>query len=141
MKEFVAERPNLRDSRFVVIPGVLHTSSQWGAGTTEYAMEAVKYAAEGLEFRCPIPLDETLPMIFVDDLLRGLHAAMIAPRWKLLEPESGYAAAGFSFTPRELFDEIRKYFPEFKYLAGDAYQEPVAAKCSASVGVLTADIT
>ena len=37
-----------------------------------------------------------------------------APESKLLEPERGYAIAGFSFTPEQLFREVRLHFPNFR---------------------------
>ena len=55
MREWVAEdRSGRRSARFAVIPGVLHTDETWGDGTTEYALEACKCAAEGTPYVCPI---------------------------------------------------------------------------------------
>ncbi|CAJ1436311.1 unnamed protein product [Effrenium voratum] len=67
------------DPRWAVLPGVLHSEAAWGNGTTEYALEALLFAAKRLsapssqeKFACPIQPDVRLPMIFVDDLTRGL---------------------------------------------------------------------
>ncbi len=113
MKRFADEHDF--DTRFTVIPGVLHAESTWGGGTTEYALDALLAAVEGREFVCPVPTDEALPMIYRDDLVRGMIALMDAPREALKEPEQGYVLAGFSFTAEELFAEIRKHYPEFSY--------------------------
>jgi len=112
------------DTRFAVLPGVLHTNAVWGNGTTEYALDALLKAphqatrlglpAEGA-FECPIPFDVRMPMIFVDDLMRGLCALHEAPEEDLQEPERGYAIPGLSFSPTELFAEIRKHHPGFGY--------------------------
>ena len=57
-----------------VIPGVLHDSPEWGGGTTEYALEAIKAFANNEEFECPLSdLDKALPMIWVDDLIEVCH--------------------------------------------------------------------
>uniref|UniRef100_A0A7S1QFF3 NAD-dependent epimerase/dehydratase domain-containing protein n=1 Tax=Alexandrium catenella TaxID=2925 RepID=A0A7S1QFF3_ALECA len=59
-------------------------------------------------------MDVPLPMIFADDLVRGLVALQDAEEKSLREPERGYALPGLSFTPRELFSEIRRHVPDFK---------------------------
>ena len=104
------------DTRFAVIPGVLHTSPSWGAGTTEYALSAVEAACLGKEYTCPVPLEAILPMIYIDDLINALVAFMEADVRDLLEPDRGYAISGFSFSALELFQEIQKnYYPNFQY--------------------------
>ena len=75
--------------RFAVLPGVLHSAAVWGGGTTEYALEALQAAANGKSYICPIDPDATLPMIYVDDLMRGLVALQDAPEANLSEPENG----------------------------------------------------
>ena len=35
------------DTRWAVIPGVLHADATWGAGTTEYALDLILCAVEG----------------------------------------------------------------------------------------------
>lgn len=109
------------DPRWAVLPGVLHSESTWGHGTTEYALEALLAAANCLSgkgsepFRCPIETDVRLPMIYVDDLTRGLLALQDAPESALKEPEHGYAIPGVSFTAEELFKEIRFHVPDFQH--------------------------
>lgn len=53
--------------------------------------------------------------VFVDDLMRGLIALQEADETLLVEPERGYCIPGLSFTPNELFTEIRKYHPGFGF--------------------------
>lgn len=103
------------DPRFAVLPGVLHSESAWGGGTTEYALEALLAAAKQESFVCPIDPNVRLPMIYVDDLMRGLLALQDADESHLKEPERGYAIPGLSFTANELFDEIRYHVPSFSH--------------------------
>ena len=79
MAEFVRDHGG--DSRFAVLPGVLHNNAVWGNGTTEYALDALLAAPHqqtkhglpaGGAYVCPVDLDVRLPMVFVDDLMRGL---------------------------------------------------------------------
>jgi threonine 3-dehydrogenase len=106
------------DTRFAVIPGVLHDFSKWGDGTTEYALEAMKFGvySSNKVYHCPVPLTKPLPMIYIDDLICGLYLLMVTKQHYLNEPEYGYSMAGFSFNARQLFNEIStKYNPKFKF--------------------------
>jgi len=112
------------DSRFAVLPGVLHTEAVWGNGTTEYSLDALLAAPHqvtrlglptGDAFVCPVDPDVRMPMIFVDDLMRGLISIQEADASVLVEPQRGYCIPGLSFTPNELFAEIRKHFPGFGF--------------------------
>eukprot|EP00931_Biecheleriopsis_adriatica_P100878 TRINITY_DN7611_c0_g1_i1.p1 TRINITY_DN7611_c0_g1~~TRINITY_DN7611_c0_g1_i1.p1 ORF type:complete len:455 (-),score=68.63 TRINITY_DN7611_c0_g1_i1:248-1612(-) len=112
------------DPRFAVLPGVLHSESVWGNGTTEYALDALLTAPHqatrhGLPvagaYVCPVDPDVRLPMIFVDDLMRGLIALQEADESRLTEPQHGYCIPGLSFTANELFAEIRQHHPGFGF--------------------------
>ena len=56
-----------------------------------------------------------LPMVFADDLMRGLIALQEADEAALTEPEQGYCIPGLSFSANELFAEIRKHYPGFGF--------------------------
>jgi threonine 3-dehydrogenase len=103
------------DGRYAVIPSVLHIEAAWGAGLTSYPLDAMRAAVDGLPYVCPVDTDKALPMIYVDDLVRGLLDLADAPQNMLYEPCRGYALPGFSMTPEELFAEIRRMIPEFDY--------------------------
>lgn len=111
MSEFAREHNG--DPRFAVLPGVLHSEAFWGNGTTEYALDALLAAANRVPFVCPVDPDVTLPMVYTDDLMRGLVALQEADEGRLSEPQSGYCLPGLSFSPNELFAEIRKHHPAF----------------------------
>ena len=122
MAQFVREHDG--DARFAVLPGVLHNNPVWGNGTTEYALDALLSAPHqqtkhglpaGGAYVCPIQPDVRIPMIHVDDLMRGLVALQEAEQSSLAEPGQGYVLPGLSFSPTELFDEIRKHHPGFGF--------------------------
>jgi nucleoside-diphosphate-sugar epimerase len=115
------------DTRFVVIPGVLHSEAVWGGGTTEYVLDAVKAAAEGHEYICPIASHTRLPMIYIEDLVKGMIAIQDCNSEKLSEPDAGYCLAGFSLCPEELFIDISKHFPSFQYKYDSSVNEFAAA--------------
>ena len=132
MCDFVKENPHQRSCRWAVIPGVLHSDPTWGAGTTEYALDAIKCAMEGETFECPILENQYLPMIWRDDLIRGLYALTIANKNDLIEPDGGYAMSGLSFTPQELFAEIKKRNNAFTYQV-EKDEEKLLSESSAAV--------
>ena len=112
------------DPRFAVLPGVLHCESVWGNGTTEYALDALLAAPHqatrhglpiGGAYVCPVDPDVRMPMIYVDDLMRGLIALQEADEDSLAEPQHGYCIPGLSFTANELFAEIRQHHPGFGF--------------------------
>eukprot|EP00041_Stephanoeca_diplocostata_P008821 m.132292 g.132292 ORF g.132292 m.132292 type:complete len:357 (+) comp17492_c0_seq3:327-1397(+) len=113
------------DTRWAVIPGVLHTSPTWGAGTTEYALDAIAHAvkqctnqpdtAQPLAYECPVPPKAVLPMIHIADLVDGLLALACAPRTSIMEPDGGYTLAGFSFDGITLFKALAKLYPQFTW--------------------------
>lgn len=90
----------------------------WGNGTTEYALDAMLAAARGESFACPIDPDVVLPMVFVDDLMRGLLALQYANEDELLEPQRIYNIPGLSFSARQLFEEIKVFKPDFEVTHG-----------------------
>lgn len=102
------------DPRFAVLPGVLHAEAVWGKGTTEYALEALEAAVNNKPYACPISPDVMLPMVYVEDLMRGLLALQDAEEHVLSQPQHGYCIPGLSFSANELFVEIRKHFPNFQ---------------------------
>ena len=108
LHNFVEEDREKRSSRFAVIPGVLHTDESWGAGTTEYALDAVAAAKKGETFISPVEINATLPMIFRENLIEGLYKLSLADTQNLKEPDGGYALAGFSFTAGDLYDALKK---------------------------------
>jgi threonine 3-dehydrogenase len=103
------------DSRFVIIPGVLHLEPNWAGGTTEYALDAIQAAVEGRQYISPVDLDTSLPMIHVSDLVKGMVALMQTSPDRFADRPScrGVCLSGFSFTPNQLFAVIREYYPDF----------------------------
>jgi threonine 3-dehydrogenase len=103
------------DTRFAVIPGVLHDQAEWGGGTTEYALELLKAFHEAhadgrapVTWHCPVRAASVLPMIHSDDLIAGLVALTDAASEALHEPQNGYAFAGFSFAARDLVQVLQR---------------------------------
>lgn len=87
IKKWSSENPD-RSSRFAVIPGVLHRDESWGAGTTEYVLDAIKTSKEKIyTYISTVPLHTYLPMIWRSDLIEGLYRLTVAEEGDLKEPE------------------------------------------------------
>ena len=94
------------DTRFFIIPGVLHLSPVWGDGTTEYALDAIKDIIATKAFECPIPPDAELPMIYLNDLVDAMVRLSVADSVK--GAQGGFSLQGFSFTPEQLRKELQE---------------------------------
>jgi Nucleoside-diphosphate-sugar epimerases len=101
------------DVRGVRYPGIISSEALPGGGTTDYAVEIFYYALEGKKYRCYLREDTMLPMMYMPDAVKAAIQLMNADRSKLTIM-SGYNIAAFSFTPKQLELEIRKYIPEFQ---------------------------
>ncbi|WP_448579085.1 NAD-dependent epimerase/dehydratase family protein [Thermosphaera sp.] len=101
------------DVRGVRYPGIISSEALPGGGTTDYAVEIFYHALEGKKYQCYLREDTMLPMMYMPDAVKAAIQLMNADRSKLTIM-SGYNVAAFSFTPKQLELEIRKYIPEFQ---------------------------
>lgn len=94
------------DFRSLRLPGVISPDVEPGGGTTDYAIHLFKYAIRGAPYKCYLNEETMLPMIYIDDCLRGIHEVMTAPIEKL--NRRVYNLAGVSFNPVQLVAAVRK---------------------------------
>ncbi|MEM7132475.1 MAG: NAD-dependent epimerase/dehydratase family protein [Chloroflexota bacterium] len=133
IRDLLAEATEI-DTRFLVIPGVLHASPTWGAGTTEYVLDAIKEVVETGSFECPIPANSALPMIHLDDLVDAMIRLSVAET--VAVTQGGFTLQGFSFTPAQLKDELCRQLGEdgVEWVYGseltDANKSPALAKAA-----------
>jgi len=100
------------DIRSIRYPGVISWKTVPGGGTTDYAVHIFHEALKSNHYRCFLGPNTSLPMLYMDDAIRGTLALMDAPP-ETLTIRSSYNLTGVSFTPAMLADEIRKHLPEF----------------------------
>lgn len=101
------------DVRGVRYPGIISSEALPGGGTTDYAVEIFYYALEGKKYTCYLREDTMLPMMYMPDTIKAAVQLMNAPRDKLAI-KVGYNVTAFSFTPKQLEEELKKYIPEFE---------------------------
>lgn len=103
--EYYHERFGL-DFRCARFPGIISATSP-GGGTTDYAVQVFYDAIETGHHTCFLGPDTRLPMMYISDCIKSVIQMTECPEESL--KQRTYNINAFSFTPEELFDEIRKY--------------------------------
>jgi nucleoside-diphosphate-sugar epimerase len=101
------------DVRSIRYPGLISWKAAPGGGTTDYAIHIFHDALKKGSYASFLNAQTELPMMYMDDAIRGTIELMDAEAAKI-SIRSSYNFAGVSFTPEVLADEIRKHIPEFK---------------------------
>jgi nucleoside-diphosphate-sugar epimerase len=112
------------DVRSIRYPGLISWKAAPGGGTTDYAVQIFHDAIASEKYHCFLSAGTKLPMMYMDDAIRGTIELMQAPIEQLKVFRS-YNLAGFSCTPQELAAEISKYIPDFTitYQGNDPRQQ------------------
>jgi len=101
------------DVRSVRYPGLISWKAAPGGGTTDYAIHIFHEALKTGNYESFLTADTKLPMLYIDDAIRGTLQLMDAPA-ENLRIRSSYNLTGLSFTPAELGKEIQKHIPDFE---------------------------
>ncbi|MGB4775361.1 MAG: NAD-dependent epimerase/dehydratase family protein [Daejeonella sp.] len=111
------------DIRSIRYPGLISWKAAPGGGTTDYAIHIFHEALKKGAYQCFLSAETELPMMYMDDAIRGTIELMDAPA-KNINIRSSYNFAGISFTPEILAAEIKKHIPDFKlsYVDNDPRQ-------------------
>lgn len=113
------------DIRSLRYPGIISYQSMPGGGTTDYAVDIYHKAVKGEHFDCFLKEDATLPMIYMSDALDATVRLMEAPAEKI-SVRTGYNLAGMSFSPKEIYESIRKIIPAFEISYNPDYRQAIA---------------
>jgi threonine 3-dehydrogenase len=85
------------DFRSIRYPGVISSEKYAFNGTTDYSTEIFFHALEHNSYKCWLPEDQALPMIYIDDVVEATLRFLSCPKKKLTR--STYNVGGISFTP------------------------------------------
>ena len=113
------------DVRSLRYPGLISYKTLPGGGTTDYAIEIFHAAIRGETYPGFLREDTRLPMMYMDDAVRGTIELMEAPAEKITI-RTAYNMAGLSFTPAEIADAIRKQVPGFSIEYLPDYRQSIA---------------
>ncbi|MEC7744004.1 MAG: NAD-dependent epimerase/dehydratase family protein [Candidatus Thermoplasmatota archaeon] len=101
------------DVRGIRYPGLISWKAPAGGGTTDYAVDIFRAAIDTGHYECFVREDTQLPMMYMDDAIRGTISLMESPSENLGSSRAGYNIRGMSFTAGELADAIARRMPEF----------------------------
>lgn len=116
------------DVRSIRYPGLLSYTTLPGGGTTDYAVDIFYSAKKNEPYSCFLKEDTPLPMMYMADAIRATIQLMEAPK-EQIKIRSSYNLGGISFTPAQIFDEIKKlnsdfsiqYEPDFRQAIADSW--------------------
>lgn len=99
------------DVRSLRYPGLISWKEEPGGGTTDYAVEIFYEAIKEGKYTCFVDRDTRLPMMYMEDAVRGTLMLMDADPDDITVRTS-YNHGALSFSASELEEEIRKHIPD-----------------------------
>ena len=113
------------DVRSLRYPGLIGYKSLPGGGTTDYAVDIYHKAIANEKFNCFLREDSYLPMMYMPDAIKATLDLMNAPR-ESVKIRSSYNLAGMSFSPKEIFESIKKHVPDFQIEFNPDFRQAIA---------------
>lgn len=113
------------DVRSIRYPGLISWKSEPGGGTTDYAVEIYHEALKHKKYTSFLSEDTYLPMMYMDDAIRGTIELMEAPADKL-STRMAYNFSAVSFSPKEIAASIRKHISEFEISYAPDFRQQIA---------------
>lgn len=113
------------DVRSIRYPGIVSWKTPPGGGTSDYAVAIFYEGLQKGEYESFVRPDTMLPMIYMDDAIRGTVELMEADSSKLTIRNS-YNLAAISFQAQDLEKEIKKYVPDLKVTYKPDYRQKIA---------------
>jgi len=113
------------DVRSVRYPGLIGYKTLPGGGTTDYAVDIYIKAIQNLKFECFLSENSMLPMMYMDDAVRGTIELMESSP-DLISIRSSYNMGAMSFSPKEIYSEIKKQFPGFEIVYKPDFRQKIA---------------
>ena len=113
------------DVRSLRYPGLISYKSAPGGGTTDYAIEIFHEAIDGKKYESFLREDTYLPMMYMPDAIRATIELMEAAADKI-SIRTSYNISSMSFSPKEIFAEIKKHIPDFLIEYKPDYRQSIA---------------
>jgi len=120
------------DVRSLRYPGLNGWKASPGDGTTEYAIHIFYGALRDNAYTCFLKPDARLPMMYLDDAIRGTIELMEADPSQITVRTS-YNFGAISFTPEELVAEVTKLSPGFSIQYEPDFRQQIAESWPQSI--------
>ena len=122
--DYYVQKYNI-DIRGLRYPGLISYKTPPGGGTTDYAVEIFYEALKNKSYKCFLKPATTLPMMYMNDAIRGT-IQLAETEFSKLKNHSNFNFAGVSFSCQELADEIKKHIPEFQISYEPDFRQQIA---------------
>ena len=113
------------DVRSLRYPGLISWKSEPGGGTTDYAVEIYHEALKNKKYTCFLSENTYLPMMYMDDAIRGTIELMEAPA-EQMKTRMAYNLSAMSFSPKEIAAAIQKHLPDFSIDYNPDFRQAIA---------------
>lgn len=113
------------DVRSIRYPGLIGYKSLPGGGTTDYAVDIYHKAALSEKFTCFLDKDTYLPMMYMDDAINATLQLMEADK-ESLSIRTSYNISGMSFSPKEIYESILAFYPNFEIEYQPDFRQQIA---------------
>jgi nucleoside-diphosphate-sugar epimerase len=113
------------DVRSLRYPGLISWKSEPGGGTTDYAVEIYHEALKHGKYTSFLDKGTYLPMMYMDDAIRGTIELMEAPAEKI-RSRMAYNISAMSFAPEEIAAAIQKHVPGFEISYAPDFRQQIA---------------
>lgn len=126
--ELLCQYYNLKwgvDVRSLRYPGLISWKAEPGGGTTDYAVAIFYEAIRNNRYTCFVKEDTVLPMMYMDDAIKGTVDLMDAPE-ESIKIRTSYNHAAISFSVTELAEEISKRMPGFECAYEPDHRQKIA---------------
>ncbi len=113
------------DVRSIRYPGLIGYKSLPGGGTTDYAVDIYHKAALSEKFTCFLDKNTYLPMMYMDDAINATLQLMDADK-ESLSIRTSYNISGMSFSPKEIYESILAFYPNFEIEYQPDFRQQIA---------------
>ncbi|MEP1033865.1 NAD-dependent epimerase/dehydratase family protein [Ekhidna sp.] len=120
------------DVRSLRYPGLIGYKALPGGGTTDYAVDIFHKAIAGETYECFLSENSMLPMMYMDDAVKATIDLMETES-ENVKVRSSYNLAAMSFTPKEIAEEIKMYYPDFEITYNSDFRQKIADSWPGSI--------
>lgn len=120
------------DVRSIRYPGLISWKTAPGGGTTDYAVDIYIQALKTGTYSCFLSENTPLPMMYMDDAIRATIELMQVG-FEKLTTHMAYNLSAMSFTPKDVYEEIKKQIPAFTISYAPDHRQAIADSWPGSI--------